>query len=136
MPLPDMIKDSTSHLLRIIHYPPLNGTEQMGAIRGGAHEDINLITLLVAGTEPGLQVKDLDGNWHNVSCDQGSLAINSGDMLHEISGKYFPSTTHRVINPMIRLKIKVVILCHYFYIQKMRLCYQAGIRRDNTLMKD
>ena len=106
MPLPDMIKDSTSHLLRIIHYPPLNGTEQMGAIRGGSHEDINLITLLVAGTEPGLQVQDLDGNWHNVSCDQGSLAINSGDMLHEISGKYFPSTTHRVINPNDKIKNK------------------------------
>ena len=42
----------------------------------------------------------------NVSCDQGSLAINSGDMLHEISGKYFPSTTHRVINPNDKIKNK------------------------------
>ena len=99
MPLPEMILDSKTHLLRIIHYPPLDGTEKAGAIRGGAHEDINLITLLVAGTEPGLQVQDIDGNWHNVSCDPGSLAINSGDMLQEISRKYFPSTTHRVINP-------------------------------------
>ncbi len=99
IPLPEMILDSKTHLLRIIHYPPLDGKEKAGAIRGGAHEDINLITLLVAGTEPGLQVQDLNGNWHNVSCDPGSLAINSGDMLQEISGKYFPSTTHRVINP-------------------------------------
>ena len=99
IPLPDMILDSKTHLLRIIHYPPLDGNEKLGALRGGAHEDINLITLLVAGTEPGLQVKDLNGNWHDVSCDPGSLAINSGDMLQEISGKYFPSTTHRVINP-------------------------------------
>ena len=99
MPLPEMILDSKTHLLRIIHYPPLDGKEKAGAIRGGAHEDINLITLLVAGTEPGLQVQDIDGNWHNVSCDPGSLAINSGDMLQEISRKYFPSTTHRVINP-------------------------------------
>ena len=45
MPLPNMIKESTSHLLRIIHYPPLNGTEQMGAIRSGAHEDINFCLL-------------------------------------------------------------------------------------------
>ena len=98
-PLPDMIIDSKTHLLRIIHYPPLDGTEEAGAIRGAAHEDINLITLLVAGTEPGLQVQDIHGNWHDVSCDPGSLAINSGDMLQEISGGYFPSTTHRVVNP-------------------------------------
>ena len=98
-PLPDMIIDSKTHLLRIIHYPPFDGTEEADAIRGAAHEDINLITLLVAGTEPGLQVQDINGNWHDVSCDPGSLAINSGDMLQEISGGYFPSTTHRVVNP-------------------------------------
>ena len=106
IPLPDMIIDSKTHLLRIIHYPPLDGTEEPEAIRGAAHEDINLITLLVAGTEPGLQVQDIHGNWHDVSCDPGSLAINSGDMLQEISGGYFPSTTHRVVNPSNNIKNK------------------------------
>jgi len=99
MKLPEMIIDSKSHLLRIIHYPPLNGTENPEAIRAAAHEDINLITLLLAGSQPGLQVKDLSGNWHDIPCDAGSLAINTGDMLQEISEGYFPSTTHRVINP-------------------------------------
>ena len=99
IPLPEMIVDSKTNLLRIIHYPPLNGNEQDGAIRGAAHEDINLITLLVAGTQPGLQVKDTYGNWHDVSCDPGCLAINTGDMLQEASKGYFPSTTHQVINP-------------------------------------
>ena len=101
IPLPEMIVDSKTNLLRIIHYPPLNGNEQDGAIRGAAHEDINLITLLVAGTQPGLQVKDTYGNWHDVSCDPGCLAINTGDMLQEASKGYFPSTTHQVINPEI-----------------------------------
>mgnify|MGYP001383295916 FL=1 len=105
-PLPDMIIDSKTHLLRIIHYPPLDGKEEPEAIRGAAHEDINLITLLVAGTEPGLQVQDIHGSWHDVSCDPGSLAINSGDMLQEISGGYFPSTTHRVVNPSNNIKNK------------------------------
>ena len=94
-----MIVDSKTNLLRIIHYPPLNGNEQDGSIRGAAHEDINLITLLVAGTQPGLQVKDTYGKWHDVSCDPGCLAINTGDMLQEASKGYFPSTTHQVINP-------------------------------------
>jgi len=98
-PLPEMIKGTNRNLLRIIHYPPLDGTEQKGEIRGSPHEDINLITLLVAGTQPGLQVKDNKGVWHDVSCDLGQLAINVGDMLQEASAGYYPSTTHRVVNP-------------------------------------
>jgi len=54
---------------------------------------------LVASTEPGLQVKDLNGNWHEVDCDPGSIAVNVGDMLQMCSNNYFPSTTHRVVNP-------------------------------------
>ena len=99
MPLNKMIEGSKTNLLRIIHYPPLEGNEQRGAIRGAAHEDINLITVLVAGTQPGLQVQDTNGSWHDVSCDPGCLAINTGDMLQEASGGYYPSTTHQIINP-------------------------------------
>ena len=99
IPLPEMIKRSKTNLLRILHYPPLDGGEEPEAIRGAAHEDINLITLLVAGTQPGLQVQDLNNKWHDVPCDHGSLAINGGDMLQEASSGYFPSTTHQVINP-------------------------------------
>ncbi len=99
IPLKEMIQDSKTNLLRIIHYPPLDGKEEKGAVRGAAHEDINLITVLVAGTQPGLQVQDTNGSWHDVSCDPGCLAINIGDMLQEASGGYFPSTTHQVINP-------------------------------------
>ena len=99
MPLNKMIEGSKTNLLRIIHYPPLDGNEQRGAIRGAAHEDINLITVLVAGTQPGLQVQDTNGSWHDVSCDPGCLAINTGDMLQEASGGYYPSTTHQIINP-------------------------------------
>ncbi len=99
MSLQDMIKKSDGTLLRSIHYPPINEREDEGAVRAAAHEDINLITLLPAATAPGLQVKDLEGNWHDVSCDPGTIAVNSGDMLKEASGGYYPSTTHQVVNP-------------------------------------
>ncbi len=99
VPLPKMIEKSTTNLLRIIHYPPLDGSEEKEAIRGAAHEDINLITLLVSGTQPGLQVQDVNGVWHDVSCDPGSIAVNTGDMLQMASGGYYPSTTHQIINP-------------------------------------
>ena len=35
----------------------------------------------------------------DVPCDFGTLIINIGDMLQEASRGYYPSTTHRVINP-------------------------------------
>ena len=94
-----MIENSNQTLLRAIHYPPLAGNEKEGEVRAGAHEDINLITLLPAATAPGLEVLDLNGKWRSVSCDPGTIAVNSGDMLKEASGEYYPSTTHRVVNP-------------------------------------
>lgn len=100
MPLPDMLNGSNRTLLRIIHYPPLTGSEEPGSIRAAAHEDINLLTVLPSANEPGLQVQDLDGNWHDVPCDPGTIAVNCGDMLELASGGYYPSTTHRVLNPI------------------------------------
>ena len=54
MPLGDMMESSNQSLLRILHYPPVEEAEP-GAIRAAAHEDINLITLLLSGSKPGLQ---------------------------------------------------------------------------------
>ena len=100
LPLQDMVESSESNLLRIIHYPPLKKNDDKDAIRAAAHEDINLITVLISGSEPGLQVLDGNNNWVDVKSDSGWLVINIGDMLQECSNGYFPSTTHRVINPI------------------------------------
>ena len=95
---PQMLGDAAS-LLRILHYPPLTGDEEENAVRAAAHEDINMITLLPVAEQPGLQVRDTDGTWIDVASIPGELVVNSGDMLREITAGYFPSTTHRVLNP-------------------------------------
>jgi isopenicillin N synthase-like dioxygenase len=99
-PLPQMIAGCDQTLLRVLHYPPLRGNEEPGSVRAAAHGDINLLTILPAATEPGLQVLGKDGAWFDVPCDFGLLIVNIGDMLQEASGHYYPSTTHRVLNPM------------------------------------
>ena len=99
MPLPSMIDGCQETLLRVLHYPPLTGNEEPGAVRAAAHGDINLLTILPAATEPGLQVLGKDGAWNDVPCDFGLLIVNIGDMLQEASGNYYPSTVHRVLNP-------------------------------------
>ena len=99
VPLKDMIYKSQYNLLRIIHYPPLSGNEELNSIRAAAHEDINLLTVLVAGSQPGLQVLDNNESWLDVTTDKNTIVINSGDMLNMASDNHYPSTTHRVINP-------------------------------------
>ena len=97
--LPAMLAGSKMNLLRVLHYPPMKEAPEPGAVRAAAHGDINLITVLVAGSAPGLEAQDTSGNWHAVPCDPGMIAINCGDMLEMASGGYFPSTIHRVVNP-------------------------------------
>jgi len=97
-PFTEMLSSKAS-LLRLLHYPPLSGSEEANAERAAAHEDINLITILPVAEQPGLQVKDKEGNWVDVASVRGELVVNSGDMLLEATSGYFPSTTHRVINP-------------------------------------
>ncbi|GGX22811.1 isopenicillin N synthase family dioxygenase [Undibacterium macrobrachii] len=99
MPLSQMIQGSEQTLLRVLHYPPLRGDEEPGAVRAAAHGDINLLTILPAATTAGLQVVGKDGEWHDVPCDFGMLIVNIGDMLQEASAGYYPSTIHRVLNP-------------------------------------
>lgn len=99
MPLSNMITDSQLTLLRVLHYPPLNGDENPDAMRAAAHGDINLLTLLPAATQAGLQVLGKDQHWHDVPCDSGMLVVNIGDMLDEASRGFYPSTVHRVLNP-------------------------------------
>ena len=100
MPLPDMIAGCDQTLLRVLHYPPLSGAEEPGAVRAAAHGDINLLTILPAASEPGLQVLGKDQQWRDVPCDFGLLIVNNGDMLQEASGGFYPSTVHRVLNPL------------------------------------
>ncbi|MCD6047469.1 MAG: isopenicillin synthase [Gammaproteobacteria bacterium] len=99
MPLKDMIVNSDRTLIRLIHYPPLTGNEEENAVRAAAHEDIGMLTFLPAATAKGLQVKDSQGNWHEVPCDHGTIAVNTGDTLTAITQGYLPATTHCVVNP-------------------------------------
>jgi isopenicillin N synthase-like dioxygenase len=92
------IADGNS-VLRLLHYPPIAGAPA-GAIRAGAHEDINLITLLLGAEESGLELLTRDGQWIEVTPPEGALAVNIGDMLQRLTNHRLPSTTHRVRNPV------------------------------------
>ena len=99
MPLSEMIKGSPRNLLRLINYPPLDGSEEADAIRAAAHGDINLLTVLPAASEPGLQLLSKDNEWVDVPFSKDYIVVNIGDMLQECTNGYYKSTLHRVVNP-------------------------------------
>ncbi|WP_298247278.1 2-oxoglutarate and iron-dependent oxygenase domain-containing protein [uncultured Christiangramia sp.] len=85
-------------ILRPIHYPPIT-EEPKGAVRAGAHGDINLITLLMGASTGGLQVLRKDGEWIDAVPQEDELVINVGDMLERHTNNKLRSTIHRVTNP-------------------------------------
>ncbi len=70
-----------------------------GAVRAAAHEDINLITLLVTSSHSGLEILRRDGRWMAVNAEPGEILMDSGDMLGRVTNRVLDATTHRVVNP-------------------------------------
>jgi isopenicillin N synthase-like dioxygenase len=99
--------DVGNSILRAIHYPPVDGAAAKAASKGttgsdaraAAHEDINLITLLVGSEEPGLEILRRDGRWVPVTSLAGTIVVNVGDMLQRLTNARLVSTTHRVVDP-------------------------------------
>jgi isopenicillin N synthase-like dioxygenase len=91
--------ESGNSILRLLHYPAQTMPAPQGTVRAAAHEDINVITLLLGAEEAGLQVQHSSGKWLSVNPPAGALVVNCGDMLQRLTAGVLPSTTHRVLNP-------------------------------------
>ena len=92
------ISDSAQNgnsILRLIHYPPTDGSNKH---RARAHNDVNLITLLIGGNEAGLEAQDKKGDWVECNCNENEIICNIGDMLELISNNKLNSTPHRVVS--------------------------------------
>jgi len=91
--------DRGTSLLRLIHYPAVPDDADPRSVRAAAHEDINLITLLVAAQGAGLEVLTRDGKWLPIQNKPEHLIVDTGDMMARITNGFLPATTHRVVNP-------------------------------------
>ena len=93
--------DGGNTVLRCIRYPGPDelDDEVSDAVWAAAHEDINLITLLVEATSPGLQLLRRDGEWLPIAPIPGQLIADSGDVLQRLTNGVIPATTHRVLAP-------------------------------------
>lgn len=87
----DNIIDVNNSLLRPIYYPSTKSF-----VRAQEHGDINMLTLLPATKESGLQIK-INDTWIDAPVDPSFMIINSGDMLSLFTNGYYPSGIHRVL---------------------------------------
>jgi len=96
----DKVHDGNS-ILRTLHYFPITDPDSIpeDAVRAGAHEDINLITLLIGASADGLELLTRDDEWFPVTAFGEDLVVNVGDMLQRLTNNKLKSTTHRVVNP-------------------------------------
>jgi isopenicillin N synthase-like dioxygenase len=91
--------DDSMSLTKFISYPPT----PEGAAGVNAHHDTGFVTLLAAGSTPGLQVLDPTGDWIDVPTVPDSFVLNIGEMLQAITGNYLVATGHRVITSAPRM---------------------------------
>lgn len=84
-------------MLRLLKYPAQDPHEP-DALGIGAHTDIEAFTILCQGTQPALQILNVDGQWIQAPPVPGTFVVNIGDMLARWSNDVFISTVHRVHN--------------------------------------
>jgi isopenicillin N synthase-like dioxygenase len=116
--------------------PPPDATE--GAIRAGAHEDINLITLLLGAEEAGLELLTKNGTWMEVAPPPGALVVNIGDMLQRLTNHVLPSTTHRVRNPTAQRahsRYSMPFFLHLRSTSALKRCPAASRRKTPTAIR-
>lgn len=133
-------------ILRLIHYPRLD--QKNNGLRAEAHEDINLITLLLGTEQEGLEVLNKSNEWIPIKVSSEKIVCNVGDMLERLTNDKLKSTTHRVNNPKNsnadESRFSMPFFLHFnpdFFIETLPNCieqkrpnkYKDGITADDFL---
>jgi isopenicillin N synthase-like dioxygenase len=82
--------------IRFLHYPPLEVTQE-GQMGVGEHTDSGTLTVLFQDAAGGLQVQSLDGDWIDAFPKEGTVVINTGELLARWTNNVFRATPHRVV---------------------------------------
>ena len=117
--------------------PPVLHSVDSRCVRAAAHEDINLITLLVSASASGLELLDRNGDWLPIEAGKNNIIVDSGDMLSRITNEVIPATTHRVVNPQDGVNISRYSLPFFMHPSPHTVlsCIES-CRGEKTLYKD
>lgn len=93
--LPDNCNSQTLNTMRLLSYAPEDSIEASRDVGIAAHTDFECITLLYQ-TTPGLELRDVEGNWLDASVAAGRIVVLLDDMLERWTNGEFKATGHRV----------------------------------------
>ena len=120
---------------RLIHYPGVESglahqapPDQLGC---GAHSDYGCITLLHTDGTSGLQLRAVNGEWHDVIAPPDSFIVNLGDMLARWTNDRYRATVHRVQSPVGCARYSVPTFVNPSYdsaVDCLPSCLEAGER--------
>ena len=82
--------------LRLLHYPAITPPSPQRELCCTAHTDSGILTLLHQDETGGLEVLSASDEWIPAPYVPGSIVVNIGDLMSQISGGKFTATYHRV----------------------------------------
>ena len=91
--------DRPMAILRLLHYPAVEGVPPAGRMGAGEHTDYGNLTLLAVDEVKGLVVRMRSGDWIEAPRVPGALICNIGDCLMRWTNDTYVSTPHRVTSP-------------------------------------
>lgn len=95
---PDHFSDKHTGLtqtLRLLHYPPSESAAE-GQMGAGAHTDYGSTTFVFQDASGGLEVMNQAGEWVAAPPIEGTIVVNTGDLLARWTNDLYRSTPHRV----------------------------------------
>jgi isopenicillin N synthase-like dioxygenase len=93
--LADGCDAGTLNTMRLLHYPGSAPPSDPGEVGIAAHTDFECITLIYQ-TAPGLELRNVQGEWRDAPAEPGQLIVLLDDMLERWTNGYFQATGHRV----------------------------------------
>ncbi|KAF2000926.1 putative gibberellin 20-oxidase [Amniculicola lignicola CBS 123094] len=91
--------------LRLLHYPPVPQDPKTVLDEGPVklsctpHTDSGILTLLYQDSTGGLEVLNASGDWIPAPSVPGSIVVNIGDLMAQVSNGRLTATMHRVRAP-------------------------------------
>jgi isopenicillin N synthase-like dioxygenase len=94
--------------LRVMHYPePSADTADRFGLGAHAHADYGFFTVLAQDPGGGLEIQAADGEWVSAPYIEGTLIVNTGDLMQRWSNDVFRSNLHRVVNRLGRERYSI-----------------------------
>ncbi|KAI6818964.1 hypothetical protein KC364_g10554 [Hortaea werneckii] len=91
--------DNSLSTLRLLHYPPqerARSADREVKLCCTPHTDSGILTLLHQDQTGGLEVLNAEDKWVPAPYVPGSIVVNIGDLMAQVSGGRFVATMHRV----------------------------------------